>query len=472
MRLKIAFIHYHLNTGGVTTVLKQQADAAADSCDVFILTGEPPYPLPSHDFAVIKGLSYDKKGIQAENPEKTANDVLEAIYGKWRNGCDVLHVHNPTLAKNKNFLTVLKILQNNGLALFLQIHDFAEDGRPSVYYPDEYPENCHYGVINSRDYGILKHAGLCAGGLHLIPNMVTPMKTAETKYGIDSHVLYPVRAIRRKNIGEALLMSIFFPEGTPLAITRAPDSPTDMESYKSWKTFTENRQLNVIFEAGESFPFETLTSASKFMITTSVMEGFGFSFLEPWTAGKRLLGRKLPDICCDFEGNGISLNHLYHELSIPVAWFGKRQFLNKWKSGIINAASSFKYHVKESEIENAFESITEKGVMDFGILDEPTQMHVIDHILSDKESSKNLVRINPFLSRMKITPDSDEMIRKNAAAISICYNRENYKRILMDIYLKISNNRVVQRIDKKILLKRFFDLKKFSLLKWGGYNGL
>jgi len=40
--MKIAFIHYHLKTGGVTTVLKQQVEVLRDTCDIMVLTGEIP----------------------------------------------------------------------------------------------------------------------------------------------------------------------------------------------------------------------------------------------------------------------------------------------------------------------------------------------------------------------------------------------------------------------------------------------
>jgi hypothetical protein len=57
-------------------------------------------------------------------------------------------------------IKILKSLQKRGVNLFLQIHDFAEDGRPFDYFADEYPADCHNGVINQRDYEILLAAGL------------------------------------------------------------------------------------------------------------------------------------------------------------------------------------------------------------------------------------------------------------------------------------------------------------------------
>ncbi|MBW2100574.1 MAG: glycosyltransferase family 1 protein, partial [Deltaproteobacteria bacterium] len=127
--MKIAFINYHLKRGGVTTVLKQQIEALKDECEFLVLTGllpEAPFPAETTH---IPGIAYDREIGHPEPPEQTANAIIKAIYARWPDGCDLLHVHNPTLAKNKNFLKILKLLQKKGIKLFLQIHDFAEDGR-------------------------------------------------------------------------------------------------------------------------------------------------------------------------------------------------------------------------------------------------------------------------------------------------------------------------------------------------------
>ena len=170
--MNIAFIHYHLKTGGVTSVLKQQVETLRDVCDILVITGvlaESPFP---SDMVHIPELGYDKAGAIPEDPEDVAESVCEAIFSKWKDGCDVIHVHNATLAKNRNFLKILKVLQKKGMKLFLQLHDFAEDGRPLAYFPDEYVPDCHYGVINSRDYSIFLKAGFKKDGLHKIFNIV------------------------------------------------------------------------------------------------------------------------------------------------------------------------------------------------------------------------------------------------------------------------------------------------------------
>ena len=58
--MRIAFVHYHLKTGGVTTVIKRQIDAIQNTCDVLTITGETPsgsFPGPA---ASIAGLGYDQ----------------------------------------------------------------------------------------------------------------------------------------------------------------------------------------------------------------------------------------------------------------------------------------------------------------------------------------------------------------------------------------------------------------------------
>ena len=116
--MKIAFIHYHLKTGGVTTVLRQQVEALMDTCDMLVLTGAAPEtPLPC-DTIRIPELGYDRPDQKPLDPKDVAASIIKAINLKWKSGCDLVHVHNPFLAKNKNFLKILKELQHRNIKLF------------------------------------------------------------------------------------------------------------------------------------------------------------------------------------------------------------------------------------------------------------------------------------------------------------------------------------------------------------------
>lgn len=461
-------MHYHLKPGGVTTVMWQQAKAISEFGEVLVISGQPPDSSFPFDTAYIPGLGYDSDEItNTDGPPQVALAVEAAIASKWKNGCDVLHVHNPTLKKNRNFLTILKYLQKRGLNLFLQIHDFAEDGRPRAYFDTEYPADCHYGVINSRDEEILQQAGLKKKGLHRIFNTIHFFKYKDRLLEKEPLILYPIRAIRRKNIGEAILLSLFFNGREALYITLPPNSPVDIESYRKWKAFVKKNDLNVIFEAGLSEDFPNLVHSAKFMITTSITEGFGFCFLEPWTADKHLWGRKLPDICRDFETNGIKLDHLYKNLWIPLTWLDTKRVFEKWATCVITSSRRFGLDIDKETISNAFEQMTKDQVIDFGLLDEAFQKKIIARILTEKKDRNVLIRLNPYLAHPGKMSKKQAVIERNHQAITKAYHWQTYQKTLMKIYARVTTETVRHQIDKQVLLTRFFDLKTFSLLKWG-----
>lgn len=465
--MKIVFIHYHLKTGGVTTVIRQQIDAIQDDCEVLVVTGDkPPEDFPC-ETVYIPAIGYDIDGNSRQNPEETAQIIFDAISAKWQGGCDVLHAHNPTLAKNRHFLHILKHLQAMGVNLFLQVHDFAEDGRPASYFSETYPENCHYGVINSRDYTILVQSGLKEEGLHKIENTIRFFDSTPKDVKRENFVLYPIRALRRKNIGEAILLTLFFIENESLVITLPPNSTRDKKYYEEWRSFVDEYQLKVIFEAGLKSDFETLVLSSKFIISTSITEGFGFSFLEPWTAGKLLWGRKIPDICNDFENNGVTLDHLYTHLQVPVEWVGGEYLVQKIHHFYQIACDSFNMKSRWDEFERSIQALFKDNLVDFGILDEAFQKKVISCILSDGEKRKKLVDLNPFLSCPGIVKDKEKLIKENFMAIKKEYNKSIYNKKLIDIYTKIVEKKVRHSIDKKHLLLTFLQPKEFHLLKWG-----
>jgi glycosyltransferase involved in cell wall biosynthesis len=468
--MKIAFLHYHLKPGGVTTVINQQVQALGSDCETLILTGDQPNSRVCADTVSISGIGYDKKGASLTAPEDTAGLITKAINSKWKEGCDILHVHNPVLAKNQNFLKILKALQKRGINLFLQIHDFAEDGRPLSYYrDDEYLSDCHYGVINSRDYNVLLKAGLKKQGVHKIFNCVDALFPEKEDITPKNIVLYPVRAIRRKNIGEAILLSLFFKHEETLAITRPPNSEVDLKSHRGWKTFAKENNLNIEFDASLKNDYKDLVGSSKFFITTSITEGFGFSFLEPWTAKKFILGRKLPDICIDFEKKSINLDHLYTKMLVPVSWIGKKNLYAKVKSSILKNCDLFRFSMDFKKIERFLFRFTEDKNIDFGLLDEAFQKKVISRVLSGKKNRDQLIDLNPCLMHVENTPDSDDLVQNNAMKTALHYSKSKYRENLLGIYDKVTNTKVTQNIDKRALLMQFFAPENFSLLKWNSY---
>ena len=467
--MKIAFMHYHLKTGGVTTVLKQQLNAIGKKWQTLVLTGLPPETSFPADFVHIPELGYSSQHKKRFDPDDVAESIINAICSKFNGLCDVLHVHNPTLAKNKHFLKILKSLQKKGLTLFLQVHDFAEDGRPYAYFADPYPSNCHYGVINQRDYDILLAAGLKKDGLHRLVNTINPVRIKPQPKFEKPLVLYPIRAIRRKNIGEAILLSLFFRHERTLAVTLPPNSPSDIKSYEGWKAFVKDYDLNLDFDKGLQGDFEALVLSADFLITSSITEGFGFSFLEPWLFDKLLWGRNLPDICRDFASNGIRLDHLYDALFVPLDWIRLRRFNRRWTACALNAVALFNLSTNMASVLKAFDSITKNGVIDFGLLDEAAQKEVIVRLISSKKAAEKLIQINPFLADPGMVSDKNERINTNKGIIQQCYNPVINRQRVLSLYKKVVSTPIKQSIDKTALATAFLDLEKFSLLKWSDY---
>ncbi|MDL2228680.1 glycosyltransferase, partial [Treponema sp. OttesenSCG-928-L16] len=314
--MRVALVHYHLRRGGVTSVVHHQAKALSEAGDeVLIITGEANPDRHGIAQAVVGELQYDRLGDEDRESvlwraEILARKIYAAMEDHWGAAADIVHVHNPLIQKNAALIPALNILNKRGQKLLLQNHDLAEDFRPDMYVGNaDYPADCHYGVINSRDFSFLHRAGLKAEGLHLIPNEVV---TRHAQDGLPrTRYLYPVRAIRRKNIGEALLLSLFIPEGCTVALTLPPTTERDEKVYRFWQEFAVEHKLPVEFALGLDSGLPELLGTSLCIISSSVKEGFGFSFLEPWTAGRAVIGRRIEYVCRDFEENGIRFDALY-----------------------------------------------------------------------------------------------------------------------------------------------------------------
>jgi hypothetical protein len=251
-----------------------------------------------------------------------------------------------------------------------------------------------------------------------------------------------------------------------LAITQPPNSPADFPAYEGWKSFVTRNNLNVLFESGIAFAFSDLVRTSKFFITTSITEGFGFCFLEPWLAGKILWGRKLPEICRDFENNGLRFPQLYTKLSIPFGWLDRKRFQNTWTTCVGRNCRRYGLQIPPDEIARALDKITANDRIDFGFLNETFQKVVIERVITDTRARRDLLRLNPSLSDIGLGVDPDPLIKENQRAVHAHYHPDLYKKRLLDVYALVMHRKVKQHIDKSILLRRFLNLEKFSLLKW------
>lgn len=403
--MKIAIVHYHLRGGGVTRVISHAAQALIDAGhQVAVITGEKPQCdgmlLPQ--WCVITEMGYASSQSSAipvaealaVKVTKTARNMLGAPPDVW-------HFHNHSLGKNLAMPLLVHYMAENGYPLLLQLHDFAEDGRPRNYryltdglatenvaalgstlYPQG--QHIHYATLNCRDHGFLCSAGTAKDQLHLLPNAIHFGKRPASRnrcperdhrHGGERLIVYPTRAIRRKNLGEFILWSVLVPDHIRWAVTLAPRNPAARPVYEKWVNFTAEAGLPVEFEYGPQcgLPFAELLHRADAAFTTSIAEGFGLAFLEPWLLGTPVYGRDLPEITGEFGETELDLRHLYERLEVPVEWVSLGWFRNRVENAARESFAHYGQTLPYDFVDRAVAASIRAGTVDFGRLDEPMQ---------------------------------------------------------------------------------------------------
>lgn len=477
--MKVAIIHSHFRRGGVTRVVENAvAGLEARGIDCLALSGEA-YDgdaLPHH--RIIEGLGYENTHTPGAG-KALARCLMDTATETFGGAPDLWHIHNHSLGKNLNFPEALHVLARNGARLLLQIHDFAEDGRPTNYerltsaYPDSttfaqslYPSapQIHYAALNQRDARILRETGLASDQLHILPNSVAvPQLEAsgtEILPAIEQLILYPTRAIRRKNVGELLLHAALAPAGTHFATTLIPQNPEWFEIHRFWETLATELKLPVTFGLGESYDFAALIQRADALITTSVAEGFGLAFLEPALFGKPLVGRNLPEITADFRAWGIELKHLYPELPVPAEAVDETHLRTKIALGLQSNAQAYHRPLPANATESALNATRSGDGWDFGRLDEALQADVIRYALEHPERFSNIHTL--LLERP--TPGEIASERK---AIETHLNLDHYGEKLHALYKQILSAPVEKptALNAEAIVSSFLDPRRLSLLR-------
>jgi hypothetical protein len=451
-------------------VIERAVESLNDRVDLLILTGEGPGPsaaltplmepfdplrygeAPCPDFEIV-----------AEDLRFTARSLLGRDPDLW-------HIHNHSLGKNSFTPRMVWHLARAGCRLLLQPHDFAEDGRPENYrllsshLKDDlgrilYPSADHvwYAPINYRDKSFLRAAGL--QHVHELPNAVTAHPCKNAAASASKTIVYPARAIRRKNLGEFLLWSLLAPERYLFQSTLAPENPKWQSSYNDWVTFAEELELPVEFNAGRKHDFTELVQNAEALMTTSIAEGFGLAFLEPWLEGKSIIGRKLNEITVDFEEQGLDLSALYDALRVPIEWAGEEQFMHTLESLMKSSYDAYGRNWKAEYLAEARAALLADGKVDFGILDEELQRNVIRHLAEHPEDRSQLPPFNPNADM--------KLLDHNRVIVEEQYGVEAYGNRLLELYQQLSSTPVsaVESADADEMLNQFLRPGRFNLLR-------
>jgi glycosyltransferase involved in cell wall biosynthesis len=332
----------------------------------------------------------------------------------------IIHAHNMNLGKNPVLTAALNNLISGGRRVVNHIHDFAEDRPANIAALEKliekhfqrslsemiYPvrENCHYAVLNSAYVERLTRLSIPADHISLLPNPVEVGKIiAESeKAAVRKKVneilqsdpalpdyVYPVRGIRRKNLGEFILLAALFQDRANWINTLPPLNPVEKFEYDKWKGFCIAEDIPVVFEAGEKCSFKEVMGSADRAVTTSIREGFGMAFLEAWLFGIPVVGRDLP-VTKDFREAGIKFDGLY-------------------------------------------ECLTTDGTEDFASLEQSRQMEFIKKLSGNPVARQEFIAANPQLQKV-FADFSREQIEQNRKLINQHYSIENYGEKLLEIY--------------------------------------
>ncbi len=240
-----------------------------------------------------------------------------------------------------------------------------------ILYPST--PNIEYISINTNDYNRLLDHGVEPRRVWYVPNSIDDSlskqykicpetggaevpcidlrKKLEEKHGIDPEaaiIFYPVRAIPRKNVEESIYILHLLNNLTTipnfkekyditqnfhLVVSLGGGSEEEKRYCNKLKDFVKENNLPVTIDISDmvalhreydiddpgkiiKYGVSDMYSITRMTISTSIMEGFGFVFIEPWVLGQCVIGRNIPSVTIDFMKTGVSLDHLYSALLV------------------------------------------------------------------------------------------------------------------------------------------------------------
>jgi hypothetical protein len=507
----LVIIHYHMLPGGVCSAIKNSVFALSRSGwfvhrTLRVLTGRTE--------GVAELAKYlNRMGIQLEVEVDARLDYSDRVWserddfwhdasalGTWLlqqgGGTSLFWTHNPTLGKNALLTAGIMLAAQQAEAagsphrFLYHIHDFAECGRlwnlanlrrcwGDGGLEDCYPvaSNVGYAVLNSADSLRLTQAGIPKDRIFHLPNAVASIR-AEKKKSKESIALelqryahnrgyrfeperqwwtLPIRLIRRKNVVEALLLAAATDDPVQLLVTLDANSEPERPYAEAVKDlFRRHNHAAVVGFGhelvGSAFGFDDLLLSSDVVVTTSLLEGFGFTFLEGANRGIPLLGRNLNELTSDFAAAGFPADSLYEQFLVPVDRETREEMISKGRQFAQKQGQLLGLNTSTIDrFGDEVKAILSDDAVDFGFLELNQQLDLIDN-LKENAFVQELRSLNPAAAEPAIFPhDFNERVEeqfglqvhatKVAAAIEGLFaqtfeeaNTEKISNRLLDLY--------------------------------------
>ncbi|WP_448381784.1 hypothetical protein [Desulfosoma sp.] len=434
--------HYHLLRGGVRTALLRSLQCLAhegwpagrrvtlvvgraEGARSFAQTLETLVPHVS----VIVDPRLDYRDTPWPDAATFSQDVraLSDAMLSWAGGSALFWLHNPTLGKNPAVTAAWKEAADRAWAegfpcrFLYHLHDFPECGRMANMERlrrcwgeggllDIYPAvpNTAYAVLNSTDRNRLVGCGLPPERVFWLPNVLIPsssppaalpdsrrhaMEKALADYALAHAYVFhpsrprwllPIRLIRRKNLMEALLLAALHPDGPQMLVTLDATSAQEKAYADAVKQCVRQKRVPCVIGfgaelVGTAFSFEELMTFCDAVVTTSLLEGFGFTFLEGPLQGRPLLGRNLPDVTMDFAAVGFRSDGLYDTLPVPLENRHRVRLLDKGRRFAVRYAEILQT-LSRKDLDRfmaRLETVYGASSVDFGMLDFEAQRDLV-----------------------------------------------------------------------------------------------
>jgi hypothetical protein len=138
--------------------------------------------------------------------------------------------------------------------------------------------------------------------------------------------ILPCRLLRRKNIGEALLLTRWLRPEAWLVTTGGASSAEEKSYFDALATAARRHRwplrLGVLQGDETQKPsVAELLGASEAVLLTSIQEGFGLPYVEAATARRPLIARSIPNIAPDLDQFGFRFPQIYDEILIDPHLF-------------------------------------------------------------------------------------------------------------------------------------------------------
>jgi hypothetical protein len=213
-------------------------------------------------------------------------------------------------------------------------------------------------------------------------------------------------------------------------------NPAERPGYVRWRSFSASLDLPVHFGIGEQHTgsFESLLHSADTLVTTSIAEGFGMAFLEPWLIDRPVTGRNLPEITHEFAQAGVELDSLYERVDIPVDWIGLPVLEQRVHAGLKRVLGAYGRIPVPEDKSRTLGAWIRNGRVDFGRLDEPLQEQLIRTL---RNSADARTEITP--ARLALPDVGARLIERNRKAILDAYSLTGYGSKLSGIYHSMQN---------------------------------